>query len=264
MNDLATLSDELRAQQDDLDEIVEALAASQWSLPTPSPGWTIADQIGHLSYFDGSAAQAINDPDGFAAGVEELFASVATIGPDEFTLASYRAMDPDELLASWRENRLLLAEAATRLAEGARVPWYGPSMGAKSFLTARLMEVWAHGTDIADSVGSRLDATDRLRHIVQLGVITRGWSYSVRGLEIPSGTVAVELEGPGGDLWTYGDPTSAESVRGPAEDFCLVVTQRRNLEDTHLEVTPLARDWLLRAQAFAGAPTEGPAPRGDS
>jgi hypothetical protein len=52
-------------------------------------------------------------------------------------------------------------------------------------------------------------------------------------------------------------------VRGPAEDFCLVVTQRRHVDDTALRVAgDVARDWLEKAQAFAGPPTDGPAPRG--
>jgi hypothetical protein len=34
-----------------------------------------------------------------------------------------------------------------------RLPWYGPPMSAASSVTARLMESWAHGQDIADAVG---------------------------------------------------------------------------------------------------------------
>ena len=63
-------------------------------------------------------------------------------------------------------------------------------MGAKSFLTARLMEVWAHGQDIVDTVGARRAPTDRLRHIAQLGFITRGWTYINRGLDVPIDTGA--------------------------------------------------------------------------
>ena len=51
-------------------------------------------------------------------------------------------------------------------------------------------------------------------------------------------------------------------MTGPAEDFCLVVTQRRHVDDTALVVTgERARDWLVRAQAFAGPATDGPAPK---
>ncbi len=135
-------------------------------------------------------------------------------------------------------------------------------MGAKSFLTARLMECWAHGQDVADALGVERAATDRLRHVARLGVITRGWSYVNRGLEPPADEVRVELIGPSGARWRFGPDDATGVVTGPALDFCLVVTQRRHPDDTALQVTgDVARDWLERAQAFAGPPTDGPAPR---
>ncbi len=48
---------------DALDAIVAPLPAERWATATPSPGWSVADQIGHLTYFDGTAALAITDPD---------------------------------------------------------------------------------------------------------------------------------------------------------------------------------------------------------
>jgi uncharacterized protein (TIGR03084 family) len=134
-------------------------------------------------------------------------------------------------------------------------------MGATSFLTARLMEVWAHGTDIIDALGLTREPSDRLRHIAQLGFITRKWSYVVRGEEPLAGDVRLELVSPSDQLWTWGPEVASDTVRGTAEDFCLVVTQRRHLDDTSLETGELARHWLLRAQAFAGAPTIGPVER---
>ncbi|GIS33909.1 MAG: hypothetical protein Ct9H90mP5_03580 [Acidimicrobiaceae bacterium] len=52
------------------------------------------------------------------------------------------------------------------------VGWFGmgPPWGLKSFLTARLMEVWAHGQDILDAIDLKREETDRLHHIAQLGV----------------------------------------------------------------------------------------------
>ena len=121
------------------------------------------------------------------------------------------------------------------------------------------MEVWAHGQDIVDTLGLDRPASDRLRHVAQLGVITRGWSYVNRRMDVPEGEVRVELAAPGGE-WTWGPDDAQNTVRGDAEDFCLVVTQRRHADDTALEIEgEVARDWLLLAQAFAGPPTDGPA-----
>jgi uncharacterized protein (TIGR03084 family) len=139
-------------------------------------------------------------------------------------------------------------------------------MGAASFLSARIMETWTHGQDVVDAArgaGVAVDRpdTDRLRHVAELGVRTRGWSYLVRGLEPPPGPVSVELVAPSGARWTWGPADAADTVRGPAVDFCLVVTQRRHLLDTDLDVSGrLASEWMAIAQAFAGTATTGPAP----
>lgn len=258
MTDVRELAADLRAEQESLDTLVADLPDAQWRLDTSAAGWTVADQIGHLTYFDGAAATAIVDPDAFRASAEELFASPERVD----TLTLHRHLAPPELLGAWRANRRRLADAAATLTDGARVAWYGPSMGAKSFLTARLMECWAHGHDVAEALGRERPATDRLRHIARLGVITRGWSYANRGLEPPGGDVRVELTGPSGAVWSFGPGDAGGRVAGPALDFCLVVTQRRHVDDTRLTVTgDVARDWLEKAQAFAGPATDGPRPR---
>jgi len=261
--DVAEVAADLVAEQQALDEVVADLDTEAWSRATPSPRWTVADQVAHLTYFDEAAATAIVDPDHFRTMVDDLM-GVAGGGDDavdEFTLGRLRDLGPAGLLDAWRVGRGRLAEAAATLADDTRVIWYGPSMGAKSFLTARLMEAWAHGQDVVDTVGGHRPATGRLRHIAQLGVITRQWSYINRRLDAPEGDVRVELDGPSGARWTWGTEGADDLVRGPAEDFCLVVTQRRHIADTTLDLTGEdARDWMHRAQAFAGPPTDGPQP----
>ncbi len=263
--DVSEVLDDLVAEQQALHTIVDGLDDDQWAIATPSPRWNVADQIGHLTFFDTSAALAIEDAAAFATHKAELVSNFASeLAVDEATLGEFRRLDPAAQLAAWRHARLDLQAAADTLADDSRVEWYGPSMGSKSFLTARLMEVWAHGQDICDAVGATREPTDRIRHIAQLGVITRGWSYVVRGEQPPAGDVRVELTAPSRESWTWGPDDAEVSVVGPAEDFCLVVTQRRHVDDTDLAVTgDVARDWMGKAQAFAGAPTAGPTPQGD-
>ena len=72
----------------------------------------------------------------------------------------------------------------------------------------------------------------------------------------------VELIGPNGEVWTWGPEDAADVVRGPALDFCLLVTQRIHRDDTALVAAgPDAprRGWAI-AQCFAGPPTDGPPP----
>jgi uncharacterized protein (TIGR03084 family) len=77
---------------------------------------------------------------------------------------------------------------------------------------------------------------------------------------MPEGDVHVAVVGPGGDTWTWG-ASDADRVTGTAEDFCLVVIQRRHLDDTDLVVEgPLATEWMSMAQAFAGPPGAGREP----
>lgn len=259
---LQTIRQDLAAEQRALDDIVATITDEQWQLPTPSPGWCVTDQIGHLAYFDASAALAILDPAVFRSGVDELHQVALTGSIDDFTLAPMRALAPVQLLWTWRANRASLDNAATRLDEDTRVAWYGPSMGAVSFLSARLMETWAHGDDVAVALGVTRPVTDRIEHVARLGFMTRNWSYRVRGETPPDGAVGVDLTAPSGVHWTWGHEVD-DTVRGSAEDFCLVVTQRRHVDDTSLEAGELGRHWLTRAQAFAGGPSVGPPPRSD-
>lgn len=258
---MAALRADLASEQDSLDALAADLTPAAWRTPTPSPGWSVTDQVAHLAYFDRAAARALSDPDAFARDLAALLEGSQEVGVDEYTLAPLRALGPDGLLAAAREARHELLAAAHGLAATARVPWYGPAMGARSFLSARLMETWAHGTDVADALGVTRPATDRLRHVARLGVNTRDWSYLVRGETPPTGTVRVELLAPSGARWAWGPEDAEDVVAGDALEFCLVVTQRRHVDDTSLRAGPLGRDWLVRAQAFAGAPSEGPAPR---
>lgn len=261
----ASVLADLVAEQAALDAVMTELDPEQWSLATPSDRWNVADQIGHLTHFDETASWAIVDETRFKESMSELMGALAPgATPDQMdglTLGRFRSMDHTELMATWRANRQLLADAATTLDDDTRVIWYGPSMGAKSFLTARLMECWAHGQHICDAVGADHEATDRLQHIAQLGFITRKWTYINRGLDAPAIPVRVTLDAPSGATWTFGPDDATETVTGSAEDFCLVVTQCRNVASTDLTVTgDAAEEWMSMAQAFAGGATDSPSP----
>lgn len=252
------LADDLRDEHDALDVVVGELEDEQWRLATPSPGWSVADQIAHLTYFDEAATTAIHDPERFRDERGALIAHASQHGIDEFTLAPLRRLHPRTLLERWRAAYRTLDEATHGLAADTRIEWFGPSMGARSFVSARLMETWAHGTDIVDTLSASRLPTERLIHIAQLGYNTRRWSYQVRGETMPDGEVRLELQSPAGATWIWGPDSADDTVSGLAEEFCLVVTQRRHVEDTSLEAGELGSDWLRRAQAFAGAPTNGP------
>lgn len=95
----------------------------------------------------------------------------------------------------------------------------------------------AHGQDVADTIGITRQATDRVAHICHLGVATRGFSHRLRDRPEPTTPVRVELSAPSGRVLQWGPPEAADRIAGPAEDFALVVTQRRHHADTALVAT---------------------------
>ncbi len=251
-----TICDDLLAEHLDLDGIVAPLSEAQWSTATPADGWSVRDQISHLWFFDQRALMALTDPAEFAADMEQLLAS----GGTHASVAPGRALSGPALLDAWRSDRARLVEVARLVDPSARIPWYGPAMGARSFITARLMETWAHGQDVADAVGVTRVTTARLKHVAHIGVRARPFSYLINGMEMPAAPIEVVLRAPDGDEWTWGEP-AADQVAGDAVDFCLVVTQRRHVADTALQVRgPAAGEWIRIAQAFAGEPGSGRSP----
>jgi uncharacterized protein (TIGR03084 family) len=249
----------LEAEERALDDIVASLDVSGWSRATPAQGWNVRDQIAHLAVSEEWAALAASDPEGFAHFLEGVIGDVGAFGAE--TEARMRAHDGPNTLEWWRDRRAATLTAVRALPEGTRIPWFGPPMGARSFLTARLMETWAHGQDVRDAFGLEPSVSGRLRDIAHLGVITREFAYANRGGEAPAAAIRIEVVGPDADVWTWGPDDATDAVSGTALDFCLVVTQRRNVADTALEVTgDAATDWMSVVQVFAGPPTDPPPP----
>ena len=250
---------DLSAEHDALDRLVAGLDEPGWDTPTPAEGWSIRDTISHLAFFDGAALAAAVDPDAFSAELEQVMAD-----PDGYigqAVRKGRSLSGDDLLDWWREGRRKMLAEFVLLDPKQRIPWYGPPMGALSFATARLMETWAHGQDVADALGVEREPTDRLRHVAHIGVRARPFSYAVRGMTQPDAEVRVELLSPSGETWTWGPEEAADRVSGSVLDFCLVVTQRRHRDDVDLVIEgPAAEEWMSIAQAFAGGPGEGRKP----
>jgi uncharacterized protein (TIGR03084 family) len=256
MADAGPLIAELEAESAVLDALVADLRADDWRTPTPAPGWTVAHQIAHLLWTDRAALLSVTDEPAFA---EQL--SAAAANPTGFVdegAAQIADLPAAELLETWRLTRGDLHAALRTVPEGRKLPWFGPPMSGASMATARLMETWAHGLDVADALQVRRPPTARLRSIAHLGVRTRDFAFSVHGLTPPMNSFHVELCGPAGEIWSWGPADAAQRVTGSAEDFCLLVTQRRPRAE--LDVVAVGADaqrWLSIAQAFAGPPGGG-------
>jgi uncharacterized protein (TIGR03084 family) len=254
---VAPLAEDLAATQDELAALLAALAPDAWDLPTPAPGWMVRHQVHHLAFGEELGALAVDDPAAFG---EELTRLLADLSAVEAAQGADADDSPEDLAARWRANAERLRQAVLRQPADRRISWITGPMSRASFLTARVMETFAHGHDIAVATGRSLDASRALAHVAHLGVATRAFSYANRGLAVPDGDVRVELEDGAGVRRSWGPADSAEVVEGPLLDFCLLVTRRVHRADTALVTSgPLGEEWLAIAQCYAGPPSDGPA-----
>ena len=138
-------------------------------------------------------------------------ASFATIQDSSGRIQLYIADDSTgrEVHAAWRRERAELIDVYRTLDPKVRVEWYGPPMSPASKITARIMETWAHGEDVADTLGVTREPTDRLRHVAHIGVGARRFSYATNGRDTDDTAVFVELVAPSGAVWAWGDPAAA-------------------------------------------------------
>ncbi|MBM7789927.1 TIGR03084 family metal-binding protein [Tenggerimyces flavus] len=250
---LADLADECA----DLDRLVADLPAASWDLPTPAPGWTIAHQIAHLAWTEEAAITAATAPDAFGERIREALDDFDRF-VDRGAQAGATAL-PAEILERWRRSRSTLADALRATPPGTKLPWYGVPIGAVSMASARIMETWAHGLDVADALGMTREPTDRLRHVAHLAVRTRDFAFALRQLPAPTEEFRVALTAPDGSSeWTWGPEDADQQVTGPALDLCLLATQRRHRTDLALVAHGADADrWLDIAQTFAGPPGAG-------
>ena len=260
---LAAVLEDLAAESAALDELVAGLGEAEWRRPTPAAGWDVATTVAHLAWTDEVAVLAATDKKRWDEAVLEALAD-PTGFVDAHALAG-GAVPPQQLLDRWRTSRSTLASVLAAHPPGEKLPWFGPPMSPTSMASARYMETWAHGLDVADALGVAVQPHDRVRHVVHIGVRTRGFAFANSGLPAPAGEVRVSLVAPGGDRWEYGPEGADQRVTGPAWDFALLVTQRRHRADLDLVAEGAEADtWLDVAQAFAGPSGSGRAPSGAS
>ena len=256
---LESILADLDAESTHLESLVAGLPDERWRTPTPAPGWDVATQIAHLAWTDEAAYVAATDKHRWDELLLEALADPEH-AVDRAALTGGIAAPP-ALLERWRTARERLARTLRGFPPDQRMPWYGPPLSPTSMATARFMETWAHGLDVHDALGARREVTDRIRHVAYFGVRTRDWAFAVHRTRPPTEEFRVELGAPSGEVWSWGPEDAAQSVTGPAYDFCLLVTQRVNRADTSLVATGRDADrWLDIAQAFAGLPGRGREP----
>jgi len=254
---LEELLNDLRLEGDQLWAVASGLDEAGWATPTPAAGWSVATQVAHLLWTDetaAAAARSLVSEAGKAAWDDLVLQAMADpTGFVDTGALEVARLSPPALLARWGTARQDLARALRAVPAGEKMPWFGPPMSPTSMVTARFMETWAHALDVYEALGSGPAPSDRVKHVAHLGVRTRDFAYSVHGLTPPAEQFRIELTAPSGEAWAWGPEEAAQTVTGPALDFCLLVTQRVHRDDTALVATgDDAAHWLSIAQAFAG------------
>ena len=181
MAGLQQIVDDLRAESDELDALVAPLAdGSLGRRRRPRRVGPLRIRSGICCGPTAVALTAVTDEPAFAELLETAAADpigFVDAGADELA-----ATAPAELLADWRATRARLHDALLTVPDGRKLPWFGPPMSAASMATARLMETWAHGLDVADTLGVTRPPTARLRSVAHIGVRTRDYAFAVNGL----------------------------------------------------------------------------------
>jgi uncharacterized protein (TIGR03084 family) len=220
--------------------------------------WTINDIIRHLSVWNHAAGLTLQDREAFDKFFEPVHEFNRMHNLRGFERRFFAGIDGRDLLQKWRDGYEELAERFKRVDPRLRLRWGGPELSARSCLTSRQMEVWAHGQAVYDEFGIARTATDGLKNIAVLGINTFEWTFNNRGLPVPPARPTVSLLAPSGACWRWEGVTDSH-IEGSALEFCQVVTQVRNVRDTNLQVVgTAARRWMDIAQCFAGPPEDPP------
>ncbi len=221
--DEALLAD-LPAECEVLDRLVAGIDEARWDAPTPAVGWTVADQIHHLTVSD-------------RLGIASLRGDAIPRMESDPVIAPLSSRPSGvEILAGWRAARAEFVALAAATDSRATVGWVASTMSARTLVTTRLTECWAHGLDCFAALGVAPVDSARLRHVVHQSFRMLPYSFSVAGVapSSPIEGLALDLTGPDGDSWWFGPDHPTAVVRGPAGDWCRVAVHRLDRSDTEL------------------------------
>jgi len=253
-------AEDFRGVCNDLENLLAPLSEKDFARTTAFKDWSIDEILRHLHVWNKAALLSLSDADGFGGYMQDVAASRG-LNFREFEKEQAGGLSGPALLRAWREFYAKLADAFGQADPKARLPWVGPSMSARSSITARVMETWSHAQAIYDELGVERPPSHALGNIVILGLNTYGWTFANRGVEPPEPKPQLVLTMASGEVQIFGDAAGDERIEGEAQEFCQVVTQCRNIADTSLIVEgDNATRWMAIAQCFAGPPQDPPQP----
>jgi uncharacterized protein (TIGR03084 family) len=212
--------DDLEAEEENLEAILDALGHDQWTSPSGAPGWSVADVVLHLAQSEEAViASAL-------AGTTTQWndRQVGTLDDVMGRMVTSDRTDAGAVFDRWQSARRSALQLL-RDADGSKpLAWAAAPLRPATLATTRLAEHWAHGLDITGPLGIAFPDTARLHHVAWLGHRSLPYGFSLLGEEPRD--VYCELVGPEGEHWTYGSPETPTAIRGTAAAFCRVGAQR--------------------------------------
>ena len=214
-----SIFDDLEAEQDRLQRILEPLDEDQWATESGAAGWTVADVVLHLAQSEEGVVATVT-----GIGTDSRPASGVSVDDAMARLVVSQRDKPVRIFQRWRTARVA-AVAELRAADpGKPLRWVDAPLKPATLATTRLAEHWAHALDITGPLGIDLPDTDRLRHVAWLAHRSLAYAFALAGQ--PAQPVYCRLTAPEGATWEFGAPDAASSITGPAGAFCRVAAQR--------------------------------------
>ena len=152
---LAEQVQDLRAEGDELYELLTGMDTSYWNQATLFKSWSVRDVLAHLHFSDYMALTCLRS----AAEFRALAGDISSAGSlrdftDQWLMQGReQPLSGPELLHRWRSMFIEMCEQLAAADPSERFAWFGPGMKARMFTTARQMETWAHGWEIYDLIG---------------------------------------------------------------------------------------------------------------
>jgi len=229
----SVMFDDLQAEQEALEAVLDRLGESDWAAASAAPGWTIADVVLHLAQTEEAVVHTLRNDGtrhadywrGLADTVDEAMAVL---------VRTERAAGP-LVRERWSAARRAALAALRRADPERRVPWVAAPLRPRTLATTRIAEHWAHALDVTGPLGIPYPDTDRLRHVAWLGHAALPYAFALAGHRPQD--IYCELTSPDGSLWRFGPPFAASSVIGPAGAFCRVGARRLAPEESGLVAT---------------------------
>jgi uncharacterized protein (TIGR03084 family) len=228
-----TVFDDLAAEQERLEGILDGLDEGQWLSQSGAAGWTVADVVLHLAQSEESVVATASGGD-LRTGLGSAQGGTVDERVDALVRAERAA--PDVVFARWQRARRAALDALRAADPDRPLTWVAAPVKPTTLATTRLAEHWAHGLDVTGPFGIEFDDTERLRHVAWLAHRTLPYAMTLAG-EQPT-AVRCELTAPDGvAVWAFGPPEAESGIAGAAGDFCRVAARRLDPASSRLTAT---------------------------